>query len=80
MESDNPDPCPAPSVLVQMLMIHAWSDHVDDDSRRYHEWSAECITMLLERCVKLAKLRESFEAEVELLRRVNYGSQKGGAA
>jgi hypothetical protein len=80
MTSDNPDPCPAPSVLAQMLMIQAWSDRVDDDTRRFHEWSAECITMLLERCVLLAKLREQYEAEAELLRKVAYGPQKGGAA
>lgn len=64
MASDNPYKPPAPRQLVQMLRIHAWSDHLDDDSRLFHEWSADVIEQLLDRAVSQAKLIEVIEASL----------------
>jgi predicted RNase H-like nuclease (RuvC/YqgF family) len=82
MKSDNPDPCPAPSMLVQMLRIHAWSDHIDDDSRKFHEWSAETIERYQKRNGSLARKLERAEADNERLKTYleNLLKQKGGAA
>lgn len=62
MPTDNPYPAPAPRQLMQMLRIHMWADHIDDDSRKFHEWSADAIEKLLERCVRLAHRLEQLEA------------------
>lgn len=51
-------PPPAPRQLVQMLRIHMWSDHCDDDSRVYHEWCADTLEQLLDRTIMLAKKLE----------------------
>ena len=51
---DNPYPAPSPTVLVQMLRIHAWKDDLDDDSRKFHEWSADTIEQLMKRLVRQA--------------------------
>lgn len=42
--------------------------------------AAKAIDESLDRSVKLAAVGEAFEAECEMLRRVAYGTQKGGAA
>ena len=80
MNADNPYPPPAPGVLVQMLRIHAWADNIDDDSRMYHEWCAEVIEQLLRNNGRLVVRNERLELDYELMRKVAYGSQKGGAA
>lgn len=69
------DSCPAPKVLVQMLRIHAWNDHIDDDSRQFHEWSADSLETLHKRNCRLARKLERAEAYLERLL-----AQKGGAA
>jgi hypothetical protein len=43
MPTDNPYPPPSPLVLADMLAMHAWSDHLDDHSRKLLEWSADTI-------------------------------------
>jgi len=63
--TDNPYPPPAPSMLVQMLRIHAWADSIDDDSRMYHEWCADTIEQLMVRCVRLSQRIEKLEAAHE---------------
>lgn len=60
--SDNPYPAPAPVVLVQMLRIQAWKDDIDDDSRKFHEWSAEAIEHLCDRLMRVARQLEQLEA------------------
>lgn len=75
MKSDNPQPAPVPAALVQMLRIHAWSDEIDDDSRQFHEWSADTIEVLHRRNCRLARKLERAEAYLERLLK-----QKGGAA
>lgn len=42
--------------------------------------AAKALDQSLDRTVRLATLVETVETECELLRRVCYGSQKGGAA
>lgn len=59
--SENPYPPPTPAALVQMLRIQAWKDDLDDDSRKFHEWSADLIEHLMARCVRLAKQLETVE-------------------
>jgi|LakMenE01Jun11ns_1017448.scaffolds.fasta_scaffold7532275_1 hypothetical protein len=59
---DNPYLPPAPVVLVQMLRIQAWKDDIDDDSRKFHEWSADTIEDLCNRLVRVAKKLEALEA------------------
>lgn len=73
--TDNPYPTPAPTVLVQMLRIHAWSDHIDDDSRKFHEWSADALEASHTQNCRLASKLERAEAYLERLLK-----QKGGAA
>jgi len=34
MPTENPYPAPAPLVLADMLAMHAWSEHIDDHSRK----------------------------------------------
>ena len=73
-------PPPAPRQLVQMLRIHMWSDECDDDSRVYHEWSADTIRRLMRENARLAQRAEQLEAEAERYATLLYGGQKGGAA
>lgn len=80
MTSENPYPAPAPLVLVQMLRIHAWNDSIDDDSRKYHEWSADCIQLLLDKNTALSHENEQLEGDNALLFHLHYGPQQGGAA
>lgn len=80
MNVDNPYPPPAPGVLVQMLRIAMWNDSLDDDSRMYHEWCADTIEQLLRNNGRLVARNERLELDYELLRKVAFGSQKGGAA
>lgn len=62
MPTESPLPPPAPRQLVQMLRIHAWADHIDDDSREFLWWSADTIEQLLARCVRLSQSLERAEA------------------
>lgn len=75
MQTENPYPAPAPSVLVQMLRIHMWNDRIDDDSRKFHEWAADALEDSLKRNVSLARRLERAEAYIESLTR-----QEGGAS
>ena len=59
--SENPYPSPSPVMLAQMLRIQAWKDDIDDDSRKFHEWSADTIEALTARVVRLAKQLEQTE-------------------
>lgn len=58
----NPEKAPAPKVLGQMCAIHAWADHVDDDSRKLLEWSHEVIEALCTRLERQAAILEQLEA------------------
>lgn len=82
MHSENPYPVPAPTVLVQMLRIHAWSDHIDDDSRKFHEWSADTVERYHKKNCALARKLERAEAENEQIKAYleSLLKQKGGAA
>lgn len=80
MPTDNPYPAPAPLVLVQMLRIHAWNDDIDDDSRKYHEWSADLIERLVDSLQQLYHQKEQLEGDNAHLFHLHYGPQKGGAA
>jgi hypothetical protein len=65
--SDNPEKAPAPIMLAQMCAIHAWADHVDDDSRRLLEWSHEVIMALCLRMERWAVTLEKLEARMDEL-------------
>ena len=60
--TDNPYPTPAPAVLVEMLRIHAWDDHLDDHTRKLIEWAAESLQLYMNRCAALAQANELLEA------------------
>lgn len=79
MPTDNPYPSPAPIVLVQMLRIHAWADELDDDSRKFHEWSADCLEQMIRANGVLAGKVERLEHQLDVIVKAAY-RQKGGAA
>lgn len=58
----NPEKAPAPKVLAHMCAIHAWADHVDDDSRKLLEWSHEVIGALCNRLERQAVILKQLEA------------------
>ena len=80
MKADNPYPAPAPLVLADMLAMHAWSDHLDDHSRKLLEWSADTIRLVVRKNAKLSHDRDQAEADAAHLFQLHYGTQKGGAA
>jgi LAS superfamily LD-carboxypeptidase LdcB len=59
---DNPYPTPPIRTLIQMLRIHAWADHIDDDSRILHEQSADALEHMANRLERQALHLERAEA------------------
>jgi hypothetical protein len=53
---------PAPMAVADMCAMHAWLDHIDDDSRLLHEQAADTIRLLMRRCITLAQSIERMEA------------------
>jgi exonuclease VII small subunit len=45
-----------------MLRIHAWADHIDDDSRILHEQSADALEQMANRLERQALHLERAEA------------------
>jgi hypothetical protein len=41
MAEGNPYQRPRSSVLVHMIALHKWADHLDDHTRRILEWAEE---------------------------------------
>lgn len=80
MPTDNPYPAPAPLVLADMLAVHAWSDQLDDHSRKLLEWAADTIRLVVRRNAQLSHDRDQAEADAAHLFTLHYGQQKGGAA
>lgn len=80
MPTDNPYPPPSPLVLADMLAMHAWSDHLDDHSRKLLEWSADTIRLVVRKNAQLSHDRDQAEADAAHLFQLHYGTQKGGAA
>lgn len=74
------NPAPAPLVLADMLAIHAWSPHIDADTRTLCGWAADSLRRVAREAARQTAQREVSEAESEMYRRIAYGSQKGGAA
>lgn len=80
MTTENPYQPPAPLVLADMCAVHAWSDHVDDQSRKLHEWCADTIRPLVHEIHRLRHKLEQLEGDNAHLFMLHYGPQKGGAA
>ncbi len=80
MATDNPYPAPAPLVLADMCAMHAWSDDLDDHSRKLLEWAADTIRLVVRRNAQLSHDRDQAEADAAHLFALHYGPQKGGAA
>jgi hypothetical protein len=80
MPTDNPYPAPAPLVLADMCATHAWSDELDDHSRKLLEWAADTIRLVVRRNAQLSHDRDQAEADAAHLFALHYGPQKGGAA
>ena len=81
MAVENPYPRPAPSVLADMCAVAAWMDDIDDESRKLHEWAADCIRELVVAHGRQVQRAEQLEAEAAGYAALLYGpNQKGGAA
>lgn len=80
MATDNPYPASAPLVLADMCAMHAWSDELDDHSRKLLEWAADTIRLVVRRNSQLSHDRDQAEADAAHLFALHYGQQKGGAA
>jgi hypothetical protein len=80
MPTENPYPAPAPLVLADMLAVHAWSDHIDDHSRKLLEWAADTIRLVVRKNAQFSHDRDQAEADAAHLFTLHYGPQKGGAA
>ena len=80
MSSDNPYPAPAPLVLADMLALHCWADHIDDESRKLLEWAADTIRQTVRDNHRLSHQVEQLEGDNALLFQLHYGPQQGGAA
>jgi hypothetical protein len=80
MPTENPYPAPAPLVLADMLAMHAWSDHIDDHSRKLLEWAADTIRTVVRKNSRLSHKAEQLEGDNALLFQLHYGPQKGGAS
>ncbi len=80
MPTDNPYKAPAPLVLADMLAMHAWSDKLDDHSRKLLEWAADTIRQVVRKNAQLSHDRDQAEADAAHLFTLHYGQQKGGAA
>jgi len=78
--TENPYPAPAPLVLADMCAIHAWSDHIDDHTRKLLEWSADTIRQVVRENHRLSHRAEQVEGDNALLFHMRFGPQKGGAA
>jgi len=70
----------SPETVRAACARRCWDDDCDDTSRVLLESAADTIRGLIDRTCSLAKQLEAAECEVMLLRKVCYGSQKGGAA
>jgi hypothetical protein len=79
METENPYPAPAPLVLADMLAVHAWSEHLDDHSRKLVEWAADTIRQVVRHNAQLSHDRDTAEADAAHLFHLHYGPTKGGA-
>jgi hypothetical protein len=62
MADGNPYQRPSPVMLARMLETHAWSDHVDDQTRKLLEWAHETIDELTLRLGRQASHLERAEA------------------
>ena len=58
----NPYKLPPASQLADMLAVHAWDEHIDDDTRLLLEWAATTIRKQHRQNVRLAKTLETTEA------------------
>ena len=80
MANDNPYPPPAPLVLADLCATQAWSDQIDDHSRRLLEWAADTIRCVVRMNAQLSHDKEHLEADNAHLFYLHYGPQQGGAA
>ena len=80
MATDNPYQAPAPLVLADMCAMHCWSDDIDDHSRKLLEWAADTIRCVVRMNARLSHDKEQLEGDNDLLFKLHYGPQKGGAA
>jgi hypothetical protein len=60
--------------------MHAWSDELDDHSRKLLEWAADTLRLVVRRNAQLSHDRDQAEADAAHLFAMHYGPQKGGAA
>lgn len=75
-----PDPSLSPQELLDTIVARSWDDGCDDTSRIVLELAAAGYRELMCRCGRLSMLLERCEARCEMLERIAYGKQKGGAA
>lgn len=70
----------SPEAVRAACARRCWDDDCDDTSRVLLEIAADTMRGLMCRTGVLSKRNETLEAENAVLRKICYGSQKGGAA
>lgn len=78
--TENPYPAPAPLVLADMCAVHAWSNHIDDHTRKLLEWAADTIRCVVRLNNRISHDKEALEADNAHLFHTLYGPTRGGAA
>jgi hypothetical protein len=58
-----PRELPAPSIVADLCAQAAWRQHANDDTRKVLELAADTIRSVMCRCVILARVNETSEAE-----------------
>ena len=80
MSKEDLQPPPAPLVLADMLAMHAWNNHLGQDTQKLCGWAADVIRQVVRENHRLSHRAEQVEGDNELLFHLHYGPQKGGAA
>ena len=71
---------PPPVTVANRCANRAWKDGLTDKDRHLLEAAADTIRSLIRRNYRLARLAERHEADADLMFRLHFGRQKGGAA
>lgn len=60
-----PRELPAPSIVADLCAQAAWREHANDDTRKVLELASDTIRAVMRRCVELAHVNETTEAETD---------------
>lgn len=68
MATDAPYELPSPDEVARMCEIHAWRDHLDDETRLLVEMAGDTIRSLMIRVVQSSSRQEVAEYERDIYR------------